>query len=77
MTLFLLGALLLGLLVSRMSCCGGAVRAAPADLDDPNLSWYRQRRAVSSPAATIALLLDDVRLRLLEEGAAPWAMRAP
>jgi cytochrome c-type biogenesis protein CcmH len=68
MTLFLLGALLLALLVSGVLLWGRGAGPRPADLDDPNLSWYRQRQGELAGSDDRALL-DDVRLRLVEEGA--------
>ncbi|MEO1078167.1 MAG: c-type cytochrome biogenesis protein CcmI [Pseudomonadota bacterium] len=68
MSFFLAGAALLVtiaavLLLARRN---GSVRQA--DLDDPNIAWYRTREAEidSSEAA----LVEDARLRLLEDGLA-------
>lgn len=68
MSTLLVGAALLALLVAAMLLWRRDATPRSADLDDPNLQWYRQRRA--ELAGDDATLLEDAQLRLLEEGTA-------
>ncbi|MFT7287496.1 MAG: cytochrome c-type biogenesis protein CcmH [Halieaceae bacterium] len=78
MTAFLLGAVALFALIAVFFVRRGPPAARAADGEDPNLAWYQQRsRELSAPAASDDpeaapsrnrdALLDDVRLRLLDD----------
>jgi len=67
---FLLAALVLLLLgAALLAWRRDGIREA--DLDDPNLNWYRQRAKELS--GDDGVLLEEVQLRLLEDGVAPEA----
>ena len=68
----MLGALLLALVAALWLLWPRDTALRAADLDDPNLQWYRQRRAELGDDAESALL-EEVQLRLLEEGGAGTA----
>ena len=66
MTSFIVGAALLAVLLAAIVLrSGGKLREA--DLDDPNLQWYRLRKA-EIQGDNAQQLLDEAQLRLLEEG---------
>ena len=66
MTSFIVGAALLSILLAAIVLrSGGKLREA--DLDDPNLQWYRLRKA-EIQGDNAQQLLDEAQLRLLEEG---------
>lgn len=78
MTGFFLGAALLLLLAAALVLWRRDGKPRAADRDDPNLGWYQQRReelegavagASGAPADASETLLEDARLRLLEDGA--------
>lgn len=67
MSAFLLGALVLLVLAAALLWPRDRAPRA-ADADDPNLGWYRQRR--NELAGEDPALVEEARLRLLEEGSA-------
>jgi cytochrome c-type biogenesis protein CcmH len=66
---FLFGALVLALVVAGLLLWRRDAAPRAADGDDPNLEWYRRRRQELSDEAE-APLLEEAKLRLLEEGVA-------
>lgn len=79
MTVFFIGAVLLLLLAVALVLWRRDLAPREADRSDPNLSWFFQRESEltgtddagtsASPADANDALLDDARLRLLEDGA--------
>lgn len=67
MTVFLIGTAFLALLATLLVSWRGSDTVRSADLDDPNLNWYRQRASELDDDAPQALL-DDAQLRLVEDG---------
>jgi cytochrome c-type biogenesis protein CcmH len=66
-TAFLIGAAFLALLTTLLVSWRRSDAVRPADLDDPNLNWYRQRASELDDGAPQALL-DEAQLRLVEDG---------
>ena len=67
MTAFVVGAIALLLACALLLLPGRRGGPRAADLGDPNLTWYRQRREELEGEASPALL-EEARLRLLEDG---------
>ncbi|MEM6773482.1 MAG: cytochrome C biogenesis protein [Pseudomonadota bacterium] len=69
MSFFLAGAALLLIIAAVLLLARRDNAPRPADLDDPNIAWYRTREA-EIDSSEVALV-EDARLRLLEDGLPP------